>query len=58
MLFKRLTEEKKKEIMQKVMRREIKALDEFIDAFQPLIWKMYRREAGEGYKLEIGRAHV
>ncbi len=52
MLFKRLTEEKKKEIMQKVMRREIKALDEFIDAFQPLIWKMYRREAGEGYKLD------
>jgi hypothetical protein len=52
MLFKRLTEEKKKEIMQKVMRREIKALDEFIDAFQPLIWKMYRREAGEGCKLD------
>ncbi|MBI6873608.1 hypothetical protein [Clostridium aciditolerans] len=51
MLFKRLTEEKKKEIMQKVMRREIKDLDEFIDAFQPLIWKRYYIESKKVYNL-------
>lgn len=51
MLLKKLTEEDKRSIMQKVKKRKIKELDEFICSFQPLIWKLYNQEIDKGYKL-------